>query len=124
VEVGATVKGAEAGTAIARAETAATSTTVEGATASRAAPSLEAQAAQIKTELNGGRNSVTIKTPGGQTRYDLQGRAHGGVPTPHSQSYANNVVNGRVMSVTRISKNATPMNQQDIRIARKYLERK
>jgi hypothetical protein len=88
------------------------------------APSLETQAAKIKTDLNSGKNSVTIKTASGQVRYDLAGKPHGGVPTPHVQKYRNNVVGGVVKSVSRDGKKAVPMTQQDIRVVRKYLEKK
>ena len=88
-----------------------------------ASTTLKDQAATIKTDLNAGKNSVTIKTTSGQTRYDLAGKAHAGIETPHSQKYKNNVVNGEVKSVTRESKNATSMTQQDIRTVKKYLEK-
>ena len=58
---------------------------------------------------------MTIKTTSGHTRYDLADKAHAGVETPHSQKYKNNVVKGEVKSVTKESKNATSMTQQDIR---------
>jgi len=45
------------------------------------------QASEIKNTLNGGKNSVTVKTGNGQVRYDLEGKAHGGIDTPHTQSY-------------------------------------
>lgn len=79
------------------------------------------QASELKTS-NGGKNSVTVKSGNGTTRFDLEGKAHNGVDTPHKQTYKNNVVNGQVKSVTRTSKEATPMTQQEIRTVRKILK--
>lgn len=60
-------------------------TTSEASKLIKDAVSLEAQAKKISTELNEGRNSVTIKTVNGETHFDLQGAAHKGTPTPHVQ---------------------------------------
>ncbi|MEH3112294.1 MAG: polymorphic toxin type 24 domain-containing protein [Pedobacter terrae] len=88
------------------------------------ATSLEAQAKKISTELNGGKNSVTIKTEKGATHFDLQGASHKGSPTPHVQ-YSHKNVNTRT-GQTFLNKDrgpATPITQEQIRLIRKFLEK-
>ncbi len=46
--------------------------------------SLTEQAADL-VPLNGGRNRVTLRSPGQQMEVDLAGKSHGGVPTPHTK---------------------------------------
>ncbi|WP_332737821.1 RHS repeat-associated core domain-containing protein, partial [Flavihumibacter sp.] len=84
---------------------------------------LKEQADNVKSTLNDGKNSVTIKTPDKQIRYDLAGKDHAGVPTPHKQVYNKNIFNGQVRSISRDSKEAIPMSQADLRIVTKFLEK-
>ena len=74
-------------------------------------------------KLNNNRNSVTIEYVGQKIRYDLAGRAHGKIPTPHKQIYNKNFVNGEVKSITRASKDAYPMKRVDRKIVTDYLRK-
>ncbi len=110
------------------ATTATKQTATETASASastRHNPTLIEQA-QALVPKNNGQNRVSVNTSNGKVNYDLAGKDHGGVPTPHKQTYTRhtNPNNPAESSVTRDSRQATPMSQQDVRTARRVLERR
>jgi len=86
------------------------------------APSLKDQANDLKNEHNNGKNSVAIQTPDKQIRYDLAGKAHNGVETPHFQVYNKNFVNGVMKNKSKATKDPVPFTQKDLRLVRKYFE--
>jgi RHS repeat-associated protein len=70
------------------------------------------------------KNSVTIKTPDGAKRFDLQGASHKGVETPHVQGLKNNTnpETGETF-LNKVSSDVQPMTKSDIRTVEKYIEK-
>ena len=89
--------------------------------AARAGFTIADDAAALSSKL--GKNSITLRTPTQQIRYDLVGKAHNGVRTPHKQIYNKNFWQGTVRSITRSSKDAIPLTRQEIRMLTKYINR-
>jgi len=86
--------------------------------------SLKDQAKKLKHTLNKNKNSVTIQTPNKKIHYDLDGATHKGVPTPHKQISEKNT-NPKTGETfwNKDRKNVDKMTQQDMRTARKFLEK-
>ena len=85
------------------------------------ANSIKEEALEIKNELNNGKNSVTIKNEKGHTRYDLDGKNHKNIDTPHKHIYKNNTVKGQVKSISEIGNSPVLMAKSDLNIIRNYL---
>ncbi len=85
-------------------------------------PDLKEQASEIKTELNEGLNSVSINLENALIRYDLDGKAHAEIDTPHKHTYQKNKVNGIVKNLSKTHKMPEPADQQDLRTVRKFKE--
>jgi len=92
--------------------------------------SVEAKAAQLSQKI--GTNSVTVKTGAGQVRVDLQGAFHHSkatqtsIPTPHVQTYKNNVIPsgpraGQVGSITSTG-TVTGATKQDLKAVERVLK--
>lgn len=91
--------------------------------ASDLAKPLKEQAADL-VQANGGRNRVEIRSPSEMHRTDLAGKSHGGVDTPHTKvAPRNQNAPNQPAYNTRKSEDRSS-TQQDIRNARRYLERK
>jgi RHS repeat-associated protein len=90
--------------------------------AARNADDLAEQAADL-VSLNGGRNRVTIRSPSQQMEVDLAGKAHGGVPTPHTKVSPLNPQAPNQPAFNTRNSPVTPATPQDIRTVRRYLER-
>ena len=87
---------------------------------------LEKQAADL-IPLNGGRNRVTLRSEGQQLDVDLAGKAHNGIPTPHTKvSPRNTQAPEHLQPIYNTSEKQStlrPATQEDIRTVRRYLER-
>lgn len=92
----------------------------------REAVPLEKQAAEL-IRLNGGRTRVTLRSEAQQLEIDLAGKAHRGIPTPHTKvSPRNTQAPERLQPAYNTSESKSvlrPSTQEDIRNARRYLER-
>ncbi len=83
---------------------------------------IENEATQIRISLNEGRNSVTIKGKNGHIRYDLEGKAHENIKTPHKHIYKNNMYNGEIKSISELPESPVKLTKEDIEIVKTYLQ--
>ena len=77
-----------------------------------------------------GKNSVTFETPTKSGHIDLRGKAHFDkatqttVPTPHVQTRTKSIGPNGAVSAPKKTEVTAPAAKQDIRTARKLVERK
>ena len=84
--------------------------------------SLADQAADLVSK-NGGKSRMTLRSPSQKMEVDLTGKAHGGVPTPHTKV---SPINPQAPNQPAYNTKNAPVReatQQDIRTVRRYLER-
>jgi len=86
------------------------------------AKSLVDQAADL-VPRNGGRHRVTLRSPSQKMEVDLAGKAHGGVPTPHTKISPVNPRAPKQPAYNTKGAATEASTQQDIRTVRRYLER-
>jgi RHS repeat-associated protein len=84
--------------------------------------SLKEQAAEL-VEQNGGKNRVTLRSPSQKVEIDLTGKSHGGVETPHTKISQRNLDAPNQPAYNTKSAEVKPATQDDMRMARKYLEK-
>jgi len=83
---------------------------------------IENEATQIRINLNEGRNSVTIKDENGHVRYDLGGKTHENIKTPHKHIYKNNMYKGEIKSIRELRESPVKLTKEDIEIVKTYLQ--
>ncbi len=84
--------------------------------------SLKDQAADLIPK-NANKNRVTLRSPSQKMELDLAGRTHGDVPTPHTKVSPRNLKAPNQPAFNTKNSPVRPATQQDIRTARKFLER-
>lgn len=81
--------------------------------------SLSQRAGYLRNQI--GKNSITINTVRGHIRYDLAGKAHNFIETPHKFIYTRHTGSNGLINFSK-PKNPTPITAQDLRIIRNYLK--
>lgn len=89
--------------------------------------SLKDQATDLVT-VNGNRNRVTLRSQNQQLEIDLDGKSHAGIPTPHTKVSPRNYNAPEhlqpIYNTSEKKSTLRPSTKEDIRTARRYLERK
>ena len=83
---------------------------------------IKKQATDLVKE-NGNKNRVTMRSPSQKVEIDLDGKAHNGVPTPHTKTSTRNLKAPNQPAYNTKGADTTPTTQQEIRAARKFLEK-
>lgn len=96
--------------------------TLEGGAAD--GKSIGERAQELKGK-NGGRSRVHVPVEGGAVQVDLDGKAHGGVETPHVQEWQDNVIPsgpraGEVGSRSKVG-DVRPATQEDLDLVEQHL---
>lgn len=87
--------------------------------------SLKDKASDLSNSLNKGKNSITVDSANKRFRYDLKGKSHGGIDTPHVHEYKKNIKDGVQKSISEISKNSPrALDKFDIRSLNKILRKR
>lgn len=84
--------------------------------------SLKDQAADLIPQ-NANRHRVTLRSPSQKMEVDPAGKAHGGIPTPHTKVSPRNYKAPNQPAYNTKNAPVRPATQQDIRTVRRYLER-
>jgi RHS repeat-associated protein len=83
---------------------------------------LDKQAESLVSK-NANKNRVTLRSPSQKMEIDLAGKSHGGVATPHTKNSPLNPKAPNQPAFNTKNSPVRPATQQDIRTARRYLER-
>jgi hypothetical protein len=90
-------------------------------------PSLKDQALDIRDNLNGGKNRVTMRSESVQIDVDLAGKSHNGIETPHIKTSPRNndapAELGRKYNTSEKSSTTKAADQSVLRMVRKFLEK-
>jgi len=95
----------------------------QGVEAAQKTANIKKQANDL-VKANGNKNRVTMRSPSQKVEIDLDGKAHNGIPTPHTKTSTRNLqAPNQPAYNTKGAGDPTPTTQQEVRAARKFLEK-
>ncbi|MCG7556405.1 RHS repeat-associated core domain-containing protein [Pseudoalteromonas sp. Of11M-6] len=94
----------------------------QGVEAAKNSANIKKQATALVKE-NGNKNRVTMRSPSQKVEIDLDGKAHNGVPTPHTKTSTRNLQAPNQPAYNTKGADTTRTTQKEIRAARKFLEK-
>ncbi|MGC0120131.1 RHS repeat-associated core domain-containing protein [Pseudoalteromonas piscicida] len=94
----------------------------QGVEAAKNSANIKKQATALVKE-NGNKNRVTMRSPSQKVEIDLDGKAHNGVPTPHTKTSTRNLQAPNQPAYNTKDADTTRTTQKEIRAARKFLEK-